>query len=394
MYSNVIHKFIIEASVGNEETAEITPYTEAVQSVAIKKNYVTQSFPLYVVTLLLTETQRKYIVQNDVYLILKIYRYTYDENTTNTDVEASATEPTTDKVVTTIMLKPFDKVKIVATPNTGEVDENQNDETSIIESKKSSYTLNCIPKDKLMYNDTIINTVSSLYTGPISYQESENVTRYDSILIPPTSLIPALKFLQKNYQIYNNQITVFFDENKLFIYDIYNMSRQMTKSFSVNITPKTNVSDKTIYDHVQADENDNIQIYLPSNPMYVSKYNTYRHSTGGQTIFNTYDDNFNLISRSYSNDESVAKTRYYWNNDRLAMFEKTDLTKVFGFISLKLNNIDPSIIDPDTNFSIAGSELPELNNNQLILLGQEIYFSSTDYKNYNDSIIITLGKNK
>ena len=404
MFNNVIHKFVITAGLINNETSEYTDLSKNITAIAIKKNYYSFVYPLYVINMVLTENMRKYIIMNDVDINLSIERYTVDDITTSSE-DTFSSDPTIDKQLLNLTLTPFDKSKSFANPNTSDV-QDEEDSEEVITSQLINYEVSCIPKDSLLLNGTIVNdcynnanvneiilnVLSSLYTGSIYLQESFNTNRYDSLLIPPLSLVQALNFLQDEYFVYDNSLNLFFDDNKVFIYDIKSKDRKYENELSVNIITNSETYSADIFQTPQIDENEDIRFYLKNNPLFFSNHDVYKNKIGTQTVFNSYDDNFNLISRDYNNKEiSKNKTRYFWNPKRYSYFENSEMNRFYQFCSLKYENIDPTLFNPGTRIYITGSELEEING-QYALLGINIYFSSLDYVTYSNSIILSLGK--
>ena len=399
MFEQKVHKFTMSVSVINNTTNEYKNLDKSIIAVAIKKNFLAFAFPLYVLNFNITEEDKRYLISNDVDISLSINRYTVDE-TVSSDQETNTNDPIIDKNIVNIILHPFDKDKSYSIPDTSEVENNET--ANNLDSQKTNYTLNCIPKENLLYNSTItndcfananlnevlLNIISNLYTKNIYLQESKNVTRYDSLLVPPLSLVQAIKYLQDEFSIYDNGINIFFD---LYVYDIKEQSREYKNNFSVNVVKTDETADKTIYQHAQVDENENVRFYLKNNPSYASSRDVFKDMIGSQTVFNSYDDNFNLVTRTYKTDNSIDKTRYFWNTKKMSYFENSEINKFCQYIQLKLNNIDPTLFEPSTQITVAGSTLEEING-VYSLIGSSIYYSTTDYVNFSEAVVLSLGK--
>jgi len=403
-FSPIKHNFTIKSTFIDYKTGEAQEsFGDCISSVAIKKNFKSQVFPLYVVSINITKEQREYLAKNKFYLSLKIY--TCEETATNTeDGMVESENPTTDKLVHNIILRPFDNTKLIPIIKTSEV----SDETEIIKQKYEEYTINCVPKEQLQINNTIINAcyeqanlneiminmISDVYTKDIYFQESSNITRYNSLLIPPMSLLQALKYLQEYYVIYSQNLNMFFEDSKFYIYDMYNLSRKFNNYFYIDI-PEIQDSDQTKYRTNYVDENNNVKVYLENNPLFMSTTDIYRYTSGEKIVFNSYDDNFNLVSRTYNLNETGntgndIKTRYKWNENKKQDYETRDLNSVFLHTQHQLRNIDPTYFAPDTMISITGKS--EQINGQYALIEMDEYYSTSDYKNFNNTIILNLGR--
>ena len=134
------------------------------------------------------------------------------------------------------------------------------------------------------------------------------------------------------------------------------------------------------------DENGDVQLILPNDPDVQSGYDVFRNQTGGLSVFSSYDSQFNLVSRDYSLDKSVKKTRYFWNPRQRKEFEERSVKKFYQSVSIGLPNFDCSKVNPATKIMVSGGSLPEING-QYALIGEVVTFSTTDFSNYNGSVI-------
>lgn len=404
MFNTVLHKFIVSVSLINSKTNETIDLTKAVGSIAIRKRYYSFSYPLFVVQLRIDENTRKYIAMNDVDISLSINRFTVNENTTQSE-DITTNDQVIDKNLLNVILTPYDKSKIFANPNTSDVQEEESS-SEVITSQLISYEISCIPKDSLNYNSTImnecflnanvneilLNIVSNIYTGDVYLQESYNTKRYDSIVIPPMSLIQAVDFLQEQYFLYETAANMFFDSDKLFIYDIKESSRTFNNEMSISVIKNSDTYSSVIFQNAEMDENNNVRFYLKNNPLYFSTHDVYKDRVGTNTVFNSYDDNFNLVSRNYvDNNVDKNKSRYFWNPKKYSYFENSEMNQFYQYISFSAENIDFTLFKPDTKILIGGSDLTELNG-QYALMGIDIYLIALDYTTFSDSISLTLGK--
>ena len=177
---------------------------------------------------------------------------------------------------------------------------------------------------------------------------------------------------------------------------MYDANREFRNGLYVEIK-QDNDDDQIKYRSNYIDKNDNLKKYLETNPQIISITDTYRYETGEQVIYCSYDDNFNLITRTYQLDDTGntgedKKTRYIWNDDKLKKHEIKNLTGISNYIQLSFSNLDPSLIEPDTFIEIIGGN--ELINGVYCIIGIEEFFSSSDYTNFVNSFNVTLGKIK
>jgi hypothetical protein len=405
--AEAIHKFTASVSTYNPESGETVAYPKALIALQIYSNYQENAYPLYELILRVTETERQAIVKSNVDFILTLNRYSISSNdTTNQSGEESSSAPAIDKILLTETLRPINKAVISSEPYTYDTDTAAG--TGEVENAKKKYfkySVYCVSESKFSLNDTIINNcyskanvneaiinlVSNAYNDDFYFQESNNVTRFDSLLIPPMSLVPAIRYLQDTYGVYTSKMNIFFDESKMFVYDIEEKNRNFENNLAINVLLAADNSNKDIYKTAKLDENDNVTVYLDANPMFISNYDVYRNTTGGTTVFNSYDDNYNIATRNYNNDPNVKKTRYTWNDKQNAIFEGQDLNNVSQIITCSIDNFDPSYISPSTKVNINGSDVDEINS-QYNLLSKQFSMTTTDYINFTGITMLILGK--
>ncbi len=398
-----LHKFTVECSavLASDETIDLNG---AVTAIAIKKDFLNNIFPLYVISLSLSDSLRRKLIENEFYLSLKIYRITVTELAVESDVETTSS-PTTDKIITSILLRPFDNPKIFQKQKSSDVDDS--DSEDVLASQMMSYTINCVPKEQLQINSNILNAcynnsnmseivlnlLSEVYTKDTYFQESFNNTRYKSLLIPPGSIVQSLRFLQENYMIYKYNLNMFFEFDRLYLYDIFDLNREFRNSFSINIDSDPTNSDQEKYSHNFVDDNENVQKYLDTNPVFFSKKDISGYKKGNKIIVSSYDDNFNLVTRQYNDDTSASdmKTRVIWNKEQAQSFERSYNNRITEISQISLANFDPTYIEPDTMINISGSEQAFINGTY-ILSGIDVYFSSEDKKTFSNTVSCNLIK--
>jgi hypothetical protein len=99
MFKEATNKFTVQFSIINKTTGEAKEPDKALSAIAIKKDYAQNVYPLYVLTLSLTETDRQYIVKNDVYFQVRVYKYDIDQ-----DINKSAEQQTQAPTITGTVL--------------------------------------------------------------------------------------------------------------------------------------------------------------------------------------------------------------------------------------------------------------------------------------------------
>lgn len=405
--TQALHKFTASVSTIVTETGETTEYAKSLLCFQVYSDYTQNAFPLYELVLRLTANQRDYIVKNSVNFVLTVDRYSVSADTDNgSAAESTATVPTIDKELFSLQLHPIDKPIISLYPDVESSDSaSGSSDTENAKEQYYSYTVYCVSNSDSSYNDAIlndcyananvneimINTISSFWKKDIYIQESNNTTRYDTLLIPPMAVIPALRYLHDAYMVYNNHMNVFFGANKMFVFDITEKNRAFDNSLSIQITPSTDNSNKSLYKCAQTDDAGNVFFYMKNSPALASIYDIYRNKTGGQTVFGSYDDSYNVTTRSYHNDDAVAKTRYRWNEQKDKSFETRLLNDISQMVPISIDNLDPMLIDPATKITINGSDIPTLNA-QYALMDKTFSATTTDFTNYTGMLMLTLGR--
>ena len=399
-----LHKFSIECSA-IFENGDSMDLSSMINAVAVRKNYLSNIFPLYVVSLDLPDIDKLKMMENEFYLSLKIYRITVTELSVTNDVETSSL-PDTDKIIVSILLKPFDNSKLYQHQKVSDVDDSDMDD--ILTAQKVPYVINCVPKEQLQINNSILNScyadanlsevtlnlISDVYTKDIYYQESFNKTRYQSILIPPGGLIQSLKYLQSNFMLYKYNFNMFFEYDKLYVYDIFDLDRPFRNSLNINVDNEAKNADQMRYAQNFVDDDENVQKYLDTNPVFISQKDIGRYKKGNKLIMASYDDNYNLVTRLYDDGTESPqdkKNRVMWNKEQDQTFEAPYLNDALQISQISFSNFDPTYIEPDTMITISGSAQPYINGTY-ILSGTDAYYSSEDKKTFSNSVIYHLIK--
>lgn len=403
MFTQEINKYGCSFSIINMDSGETLERKDCLQAVAIKNDYENNVYPLFVLSLSLTESDREYIVKNNVCFSVTMNKYKVDDNTDSSS-DMTSESPNYTGTVFTDLLKPFNKALVVKTSNADDNSADSDSAKTNTEKTHVSYELNCISYNNLKYNETIVNEsfananvnevcvdiLSDIYTGDIYYQESNNTTRYDALLIPPLNLIPALRYLNTYYAVYTNSMNIFFDSNKLYVYDIQDNSRTFDNTLLINVVASSDNSNKNIYNGVQMDENGDLQMYLSADPDSTNEYDLYRDTIGKRSVFSSYDNEFNLITRDYTNDGDTNKTRYFWNNMQNSVYENRAMSAFYKDIRVALTNFDPSLVTPATFITLSGSSADL--DGDYALKSSVVVYTTTDFSNYTSSETLFLGK--
>lgn len=391
---NVNHNYSVEfAIIQPDGTSTIIP--DSVTAIHIKKNFVDEIFPLFVLDLSLYIENLKTLVEEDCTVSLTINRFNkYDDSNTE------STDYTYDKQCFSSILRIYDKQYIDIDSFTSDVDSDTEETT---ETRKVSYQINCLIDDLVTINDEIltdvycntditaiiVNLLSNVYNKDAYIQQADNLTRYTNVIVPPMNLNNALNYLSDKYGIYNGTINKFFDANCVYIYDITNNSIQ-DKSYTINVLTSKQNTDSEIYSTYRMDDNENVTLYTRTSPSVIFNTNVNDYDIGSNIVINRYDENIQLSSTSSIHDNSSSKTRYYWNTGK---YETSDnLTNTITAIgSTVVSNVDFSLFEPNTKIIINGSQDNDINGYYEILSAITT-ISTSDYSTYVSATNITFGK--
>jgi len=404
MYINKVEKFLVEATLldrTNDTTVDISSF---IKSVNIKKDYLRNSFPLFVIDIMTTEQVRDIMRDNDIAVNLKIDKYI---DTDNEFSEDSTEQPVIDERIISTTIRIYDKP--YASSSTYKEDDDENSDSISETMKVMPYQLVGIPEELIeknntlinqiyedtKLNDVIINILSQVEKKEIFLDDSDNTERESSLLIPPYNIVTAIKYLQSTYGIYNSPIGIFFDLDKTSVYKMFNADRQYANTFEVITVDVNDIGDDNKFTTPMVDEDSNIRLYLKNTPAFISNLKVNSDVLGETTVFNSYDYDHNLIKRVYNNDEPNGKTRYFWNTLQDKLFEEMFITSNFQYsegIGIPLSNIDPSYFGIDTLYKLSTDTEYANGNYELIENSFSIY--TDDYEHYNSMMYLKLSKIK
>lgn len=387
--------FLITANLLNDDNGETTNISECVQSIMVRHRYIEDCFPLYTINLKTTENIRNQIRDDNFHIYLRIATYNLLDSTdsnNNTDDGNVAETDTVFEGQIRIYEKPFETT---ASKIEEESDSSENQMTSV---PFFFYTISGIPENVISKNETCVNNIFSdctlsdalIYTltnidkeDKLNIQEPTNREYQTNILIPPVSLLPAIDFMDSNYDhFYKNNANIYMDNGNFYMYDP--LSEEMPKSNIIEAT----ILDTTATDSLETsmklrkDENNNLLISYRKMPPFSVNNKLAFHNLGSQTIYYYYDDNFNLVSREKENDKSYEKVRYIWEEMKDHSSEVLDKS---ASMVLVLSDISPKLINPFTLVRIISSQYKECEGDYIISEMAYI-FTSSDGKHFKNTI--------
>jgi hypothetical protein len=373
-----------------------------VRKISVKKNYMENSLPLFVIDLNLPNDVKERMRDNDILINLEVTKYS--------DIDSEQTEETETPFITgsvfNVLIKPYTKPK----NDHSFKGEEEEDETGKQDNfKLFAYQLAGVPEDLIKKNNIIVNEVyessliddilvnilSKAESSKIFIDPSDNKDREDSLLVPPLNVITAIKYLNEYYGIYNSKLGLFFDYNGTYCFKHFNDMRSYTNSFEVVVDSVADIDDDVKYTTVHIDEEDkNVRIYLKTAPSMMDRKEIAMDSVGETSVFSSYDKNYNLVRRIYSNDTTNKKVRYFWNANSSKILEESsvNMAKYSNVVSIPLSNIDPNYFNVDTLFTIVSEK--KFINGVYALLENTFSFTTKDYLHFESNIVLKLTKLK
>jgi hypothetical protein len=401
-YSTKIEKFLVEASllgIDNTESIDVSRY---ITDINVKKDFAQSSFPLVVINMMTTEAVREQMQSNDVSMRLKVSKFTdVDGEQDGGDSSVSIDEVVFDTIIRTYT-KPFSST-MSKTEDDNEDRDNQRDTVQLI-----PYQIVGIPEDLIQKNavvvnevydsskmdDILVNMLSRAETGTIFIDPSDNVERHESLVIPPMNLVPAVKYLQEVYGIYDAGMSLFFDFSGTYLTKLFAQTRQYRNSMEVLTVPARDNSTDQRYTSNQIDEEGNVRLYMNVPPPFVSSEVISLDYVGQTTVFNSYDSGFNTLKRVYEQDTSSGKVRYFWNNYQNEITERSyvnETLRTSQAIMLTMKNISPAYFGQDTLFRVTSDKDYATGDYTLLEMSFSI-FTRGDYKVYESVISMKLSK--
>jgi hypothetical protein len=401
-YATRIEKFLVEAYLLNGDSDSSVDISRYVTDINVRKDYAQSSFPLVVVNFMITEQLRDTMQGNDVSIRLKVSKYVdVNQDTTQADSIVSVDEVVFDTVIRSYQ-KPFSST-MSRTEEDNESGDNQRDTIQLTPYQIAGIPDDLISKNRLVVNevyedaridDVLVNILSSVEQRRIFVDPSDNVERERSLIIPPMNLVPAIKYLQEVYGVYDAGMSLFFDFDGTYLTKLLAQSRVYSNTLEV-ITVPPNDNDADIrYSSNQIDEAGNVRLNMKVPPPYVSNDKINLDYVGQTTVFNSYDFNFEPVRRIYNQETNNDKTRYFWNRYQNKIFEQSYINEAIRSseaIMINLKNISPSYFRQNTLYKVSSDRQYATGEYNLIEMSFSIY-TRGDYTNYESMVSLKLSK--
>jgi hypothetical protein len=368
MFTNKIERFLIEAfliDITNDLTIDIS---KTINSIAVKKNYQTDSFPLFVINMKTTMDLRDRIRDNNVKFSIKVSKYS--------DIDTESQEDEGNLLIEDVIIDTTIRVytKEYSASN-ARIEEDLEDtpDTQLNTIQGVFYQITGIPEALITKNDIVVNEVYqdakiediiinilSKVDNNIYMDQPDNTEKEESLLVPPLNVIPALRYIEEIYGIYRAPFSIFFDMNKTYLFNMYNINREFANKLEVNVIPSNDINNDIVFSSAQVDESNNVRLYMKINPQFSSSREINTDTIGQTTVFNSYDKNFDVVRRVYNNNINVPsnKTRYYWNYYQNKTFEESFIKSVTknDVVNISLSNISPNYFNVNTLFTITSND--------------------------------------
>ena len=400
MFVNKLEKFLVEATILNTADGSAINVSNFIKEINVRKDFVENSFPLFVVNFMTTERVRDIMRDNDVNLSLKVSKYTE----TDLEVTEESANPTIEAVIVDTVIRSYKKPYETTSSKTEEGEEaadSQSDTVQLI-----PFQIIGIPEELISKNATIVNEVfenarmddvlvsimsatngsSRVYIDP-----SENEEREESLIVPPMNVVPAVKYLQDVYGVYRGGINVFLDLGRSLVYKVFNTNRTPGNTFEAIVVPTEDVNNTFKFMTPQIDENENVRVFLRTTPPFMSNTKIRDDASGQTAVFSSYDYNFSTVRRTYLNDAPNPKTRYYWNFYQNKLFEEAllnDIRQGSELALITMSNVDPNRFSIDNLYTISSGNANIDGRYNIVELSYNIF--TNDYRHYNSLVSMKL----
>lgn len=398
-YASIVHGFKITADM--VDNTEETSYniTDNVMAVSVRKRYLENSFPLFVINLNITQEMRDKMRDHEFFIHLRIsYFNAEDTNSGSGDDSSDVTEL---GVVFDGDIRIYNSPYTTTYSKADEESEDNGGDSAKNSNPLISYTVSGIPEDLISINEEVINTVYkncdlatclvNMITSvnkflPCKIQQPDNVSNYNNVLIPPVSLVQAISFLNNTYTIYGDETeALFLDSDALYLYSPLSESMPEDNILEFNVKSEDSTANSGKDGIVEMDSNNNnLKIssrYVPSisyEPKVIS------HASGSDAIFYSYDTSFNLTKSTKENENSYKKTRYFWNDKLYKQFENINMYKTDISLAISLSNINPQLITPYTKIRLIAQNYKNIEGDYsptevsyVFTTGNKKYYSNT-----------------
>jgi hypothetical protein len=400
-FVNKLEKFVVEGSVLNLENGQTYDISRYISDINIRKDFVNQSFPLVVINMITTEEYRDIMRDNDVSVRLRVNKYT----DINQEGEQDETSITIEDVVFDTVVRSYKKPFSATATRTEDDNENNNNRKDSIQLipfqivgipeelvKKNRTIINEVYEDAKI-DDILVNILSSVEDGPIFMDPSDNIEKEKSLMIPPSNVIPAIKYIQEVHGIYNSGMSLFFDFDGTYLSKIFADTRQYQNTLEIISVPANENNMDIKYTTPQHDENGNVRLYLVTPPPFVSLDKISMDALGQTTVFNSYDYNFDVVRRIYDQETNNRKTRYFWNSFQNKIFEESyinQIKKTSSAIMVNLKSTSPNYFKINTLYRVSTNNDYVNGEYNLIEMSYSIY--TRDYRSYDSIVNLKLAK--
>ena len=396
-WSKLHQGFLLTGYIEDQTNNREISLDKMIASVAVKKDFFDNIFPLYIVNLQCDYETREILRTSKTTISIECDEYQIDGEVT----EEVQEEPAITNKAFSVRLKIFD-------PNLQEIDikhadDELDDRTDSNVNQTYLVPLTCIPENVYNQNNEIINSVyykasmneilvDILYdSNRLLYLDpSDNVDREETLLIPQMNKSNAISYLQSSYGIYEDQYSLFFDDDATYLIKQFNKNYYTSNKLSLVVVSQNDLSASGIYENIEIDEDNNLKKTTKNNPNIVRVDDVASNIIGGKVIFGTYGSAYELVTRDYTYDDNESKIRYRWNGFKKDIFEKSAMYFPTKTGTVVLENISPRLITLKTKVEVQSSDA-ELAGSYYIQSMRYI-FGSTNKKNFNCSIVLTIAK--
>lgn len=403
-----LEKFLVEANILFDD-GEAEDLNQSIMSINVKDDFLNNAFPLFVIKLRVPEALLNKIRDRQSDINLRVFQYLYDE--TNDELDADTSDISAENLVFNtnlkVMLKPYITTSTVAdSESTVTTEESEDNQTTI---PMFNLELTGIPTEPLEMNqkvvnevfqsvvpaDAVVNLISTYGNQQAVYMElPDNKVSEDFILVPPMNLIPALRFIQDIYGVYSTGLNAYFGIDGNYVFSTLKSKESPTNVLNLKVISSSEVGESSNYKTIQMDEDSNFELVLQTAPSFQSMKHVANDTLGETAIFNSYDYNYNLVTRDKSNiDAGNGKVRYFWNSNDNIFFEDSAIAQAKALqesTSVALTNINPLYFGISTKVVIQSNH--DYLNGEYAIINRSYSISSNNFKEYSAQTVLTLTK--
>lgn len=378
--------------------------SEMVSGVMVQKDYIEKSFPLFVFDLRTTEEVRDFLRDDATWISVTIHMY--DVSTESNSETADEEDPTITDTIYSGTIRLYDKPYSTTAASYDEDTEDEDSDNQSTAAPFVYYRVSGIPEDLIDKNSGAINQIYSnakfddilinMLSGDdreIYIQPSDNQETKETVLIPPLTLIQAIKYLNDGYQIYNGACSVFLDLNCTYVYNPYEDNMDYTNLFECEVLSSSATLNNEEYLYPTM-EDDHVNISFRTLPGFTDEHEIIGNTIGSETVYYSYNELYGITTRSASNSEAYEKKKYFWNEFGQKRFEDAyseSISKSSKAMMMTLTNINPELVHPTTKFVVTADDYPD---------AEGTYFpttvsysiTSSDMKHYNPMVSVNLIK--